>query len=176
MNKSIELYFNFHRRFLRGPINDDGNADNYLARFVKDDVTVDQLKNRPNLYSCQVTVESTQLSYSLEAIKFHSSAALSKTRFSEWFNNMNEAGELDFPYSILDFTVLDGFKNANGVTGFISLAFEKDHFILEGNFATLPPARFEEYKPSFEIRSTADLKKAIGRMSEVFAEAATLKE
>lgn len=176
---TVEIFLNFHDRFTR--TNDDPNGEGrkqYLTilESTTEDVTFDQLNERANIYSAQWVVDAANIfagSDSLTATRYNSSAALTKSKFSSFYQSGISFGTVKFPFSFIDYTAFDTFRNVNNVAGRLTLKYDENNqcFKLEGDFVTRDPVPLNGYSPVFAIRSNKDLFDAIEEMSGIFGQA-----
>lgn len=178
MKISLELYFNFNRRFLRGNEPDENHSKLYMEHLSMNGTSEEELKNLPHLYSCMFVIDRDKMALesNYERVSYYTSPHLSKTKFSDFFYEGVRKEMIPVPFSFIDYRAFDNFKNANNVAGKLSLSFKEGNFVLEGNFVTLPPLRLEPYCPVFVIKSNVDLEDAVAEISRVFGEAINLKE
>lgn len=176
---TAEIFLNFQDRFTR--TNDDLNGEGrkrYLEilESATDGVSFEQLNERANIYSAQWIIEAANIfagSESLTATRYNSSPALTKSKFSTFFQTGISLGMIKFPFSFIDFAAFDTFRNANNVAGRLTLTYDERNqcFKLEGDFVTRAPAPLNGYAPIFAIKSNKDLYDAVEKMSNVFSQA-----
>lgn len=175
---SVEIFLNFHDRYTR--TNEDVLGESrrrYLDTLVPgtESATFDQLNDRANIYSCQWIIEVANIfagSEELTAARYNTSGAFTKSKFSQFYQVGVERGMIKFPFSFIDFTAFDTFRNANNVAGRVLLKFDEQNecFTLEGDFVTRDPVALNGYSPTFVINSNKDLFDAIEKMSSVFGQ------
>ena len=175
---TVEILLNFNDRFIRTGDDLNGNSRrHYLDSLLPgtENVTFEQLNERANIYSAQWHIEVANIfagSVGLTATRTATTGALTKSKFSQFYQTGIEKEMIKFPFSFIDFTAFDTFRNANNVAGRLTLKFDEqnDCFKLEGDFVTRPPVALNGYAPTFAITSNKDLFDAIEKMSAVFGQ------
>lgn len=175
---TVEILLNFHDRYIR---TDDDLSGESRKRYLEtllpgtENVTHEQLNARANIYSAQWHIEVANIfagSEELMATRYNTSGAFTKSKFSQFYQTGVERGMIKFPFSFVDFTAFDTFRNVNNVAGRLTLKFDENNncFKLEGDFVTRAPAALNGYAPTFAITSNKDLFDAVEKMSAVFGQ------
>lgn len=138
-NNCAELHFNYHRFALRGAEPDNGHAKHYVDYCTRENPgQAVEVASRDTFYSAAWIQEVVGFGNG-DITKQTMSKPMNKTNFGFYFRENAEELNMPFPFGFVNFDLFNGFKCANNVSGRIVLSFAGDHFLLEGEFVTLPP-------------------------------------
>lgn len=169
--KWVELMFNFHRRFLRGPDKHPGYEREHF-------INIDP-ENRNESWSWMDKDEAYQVGFSLGSPEgvplppgceaMYVSAPKSKPNFSVVIPVDQLKTITVFPFSLIDMDIFE-FGNTDRIAGRLQIKNEGTHFEVLANFVTLPPYVFNEYEEKFIITTNEEFVDVVNKLNRLFAE------